>query len=227
MRYQPLNPQCYIENRKKVVGEIEMNSLVILTSNSEFPRCGDTTMPFRQNSEMLYLSGIDQEETYLTLAPWHPVPEYREILYLHYCERYQVKNPSPEMVVWFGHRLSKEQASQLSGVKTVMFTDDFQDTLQNLMCYAQNVYLHLPENPRMRWEPITREHRFAKQLMEEYPLSKPFLKELDGGGYLLETEVCRLEGAARFILGLYDDIELLGGEELRAHVGYRVRMMRN
>ena len=162
MRYQPLNPQFYVDNRKKVVGEIEMNSLVILTSNSEFPRCGDTTMPFRQNSEMLYLSGIDQEETYLTLAPWHPVPEYREILF--------IKNPSPEMVVWYGHRLSKEQASQLSGVKTVMFTDDFQDTLQNLMCYAQNVYLHLPENPRMRWEPVTREHRFAKQLMEEYPL---------------------------------------------------------
>ena len=42
----------------------------------------------------------------------------------------------------------------------------------------------------------------------------------------LETEVCRLEGAARFILGLYDDIELLGGEELRGYVGYRVRMMR-
>lgn len=162
MRYQPLNSQFYIENRKKVVGEIELNSLVILTSNSEFPRCGDTTMPFRQNSEMLYLSGIDQEETYLTLAPWHPVPEYREILF--------IKNPSPEMVVWFGHRLSKEQASQLSGIKTVMFTDDFQDTLQNLMCYAQNVYLHLPENPRLRWEPVTREHRFAKQLMEEYPL---------------------------------------------------------
>ena len=162
MRYQPLNSQFYIENRKKVVGEIEVNSLVILTSNSEFPRCGDTTMPFRQNSEMLYLSGIDQEETYLTLAPWHPMPEYREILF--------IKNPSPEMVVWYGHRLSKEQASQLSGVKTVMFTDDFQDTLQNLMCYAQNVYLHLPENPRLRWEPITREHRFAKQLMEEYPL---------------------------------------------------------
>ena len=43
----------------------------------------------------------------------------------------------------------------------------------------------------------------------------------------METEVCRLEGAARFILGLYDDIELLGGEKLRGYVGYRVRMMKN
>lgn len=162
MRYEPLNQQFYINNRKNVVGEIEENSLVILTSNSEFPRCGDTTMPFRQNSEMLYLTGIDQEETYLTLAPWHPNKAYREILF--------IKNPSPEMVIWFGHRLTQEQASQISGIQTVMFTDNFQDTLQDLMVNSQNVYLHLPENPRLRWEPITREHRFAKQLMEEYPL---------------------------------------------------------
>ena len=69
--------------------------------------------------------------------------------------------------------------------------------------------------------------RAASLLTEEYPLSAPFLKELDGGGYLLETEVCRLEGVTRFILGLYDDIEILGGEELRGYVGYRVRMMGN
>lgn len=162
MRYHPLNPAFYIENRKKVVGEIEEGSLVILTSNSEFPRCGDTTMPFRQNSEMLYLTGIDQEETYLTLAPWHPDPTMREILF--------IKNPSPDMIIWFGHRLSPEQASEISGIQHVLFTDDFQDTLQNLMVNSQHVYLHLPENPRLRWEPITREYRFTKQLMEEYPL---------------------------------------------------------
>ena len=162
MRYQPLSAQFYIENRKNLVGEIAEDSLVLLTSNTEFPRCGDTTQPFRQNSELLYLSGIDQEETYLALAPWHPNPDYREILF--------IKNPSPEKIIWFGHRLSKQQAKELSGVRTVMFTEQFPDILQDLMCHVQHVYLHLPENPRLRWEPITREYRFAKQLMEEYPL---------------------------------------------------------
>jgi Xaa-Pro aminopeptidase len=162
MRYQPLSAQFYIENRKNLVGEIAEDSLVLLTSNTEFPRCGDTTLPFRQNSELLYLSGIDQEETYLALAPWHSNPDYREILF--------IKNPSPEKIIWFGHRLSKQQAKELSGVRTVMFTEQFPDILQDLMCHVQHVYLHLPENPRLRWEPITREYRFAKQLMEEYPL---------------------------------------------------------
>lgn len=162
MRYQPLAASFYVQNRQKVVGEIEQHSLVILTSNSEFPRSGDTIQPFRQNSEMLYLSGIDQEETYLTIAPWHPNPDYREILF--------IKNPSPEMVVWFGHRLSLEEASKISGVKTVMFTEDFEDVLQDLMVNSQSVYLHLPESPRQKIDPATREYRFAQKLRQEYPL---------------------------------------------------------
>jgi len=68
--------------------------------------------------------------------------------------------------------------------------------------------------------------RAASLLTEEYPLSEPFLKAEEGGRYLLETEVCRLEGVTRFILGLYDDVEILGGEDLRSHVRYRVQMMK-
>src|SRR5574344_2205688 len=151
MRYKALDSSFYIENRKKVAGEIAEKSLVMLSSNSEFPRSGDTTQRFRQNSEMLYLTGIDQEETYLAMAPWHPNVEYREILF--------IKNPSPEMVVWFGHRLSLEEASKISGVKTVMFTEDFEDVLQDLMVNSQSVYLHLPESPRQKIDPATREYR--------------------------------------------------------------------
>lgn len=162
MRYQPLPSEFYIRNRKNLIGEMEENSVALLTSSPEYPRCGDTTLPFRQNSEILYLTGIDQEETMLALAPWHPNPAYREILF--------IKNPSPEKIIWFGHRLSKEQARELSGVQNVMFIEQFPSVLQDLMCHSQNVYLHLPENPRLRWEPITHEYRFVKQLMEEYPL---------------------------------------------------------
>lgn len=162
MRYQPLSSSFYTKNRKKIVGEIEEKSIVILTSNSEFPRSGDTTQPFRQNSELLYLCGIDQEDTFLALAPWHPVKAYREILF--------IKNPSPEMVVWYGHRLTKAEASAISGIETVMFTEDFDGILQDLMVHAQNVYLHIAESSRQKANPITQEFRFAQRLREEYPL---------------------------------------------------------
>ena len=162
MRYQPLDSRFYSRNRKRVVGEMAPNSVAILVSHDEYPRCGDTTHPFRQNSDLLYLCGIDQEETFLTLAPWHPNPDYREILF--------IKNPSPEKIVWFGHRLSKEQASALSGVHTVMFTDSFESVLNDLMMHAEHVYLHIPEDPRIKPTFPTHEVRFATQLKKDYPL---------------------------------------------------------
>lgn len=162
MRYQPLSSTFYCRNRREVVNEIEKHSLVILTSNDECPRCGDTTHPFRQNSNLLYLCGIDQEETFLTLSPWHPNPEYREILF--------IKNPSPEKITWFGHRLSKAQASELSGIRTVLFTEEFDEVLNNLMVNARHVYLHIPEDPRMKPEFPTFEIRFARRLKQDYPL---------------------------------------------------------
>ena len=162
MRYQPLDSRFYVRNRKRVVSEMAPNSVAILVSHDEYPRCGDTTHPFRQNSDLLYLCGIDQEETFLTLAPWHPNPDYREILF--------IKNPSPEKIVWFGHRLSKEQASELSGVRTVMFTESFESVLNDLMMHAEHVYLHIPEDPRIKPTFPTHEVRFATQLKKDYPL---------------------------------------------------------
>lgn len=162
MRYKPLPSKFYARNRKNVVGEMAKKSIAVLVSHDEYPRCGDTTQPFRQNSDLLYLCGIDQEDTYLTLAPWHPNPAYREILF--------IKNPSPEKIVWFGHRLSKEQASQLSGIKTVMFAEEFEGVLNDLMMHAEHVYLHIPEDPRIKPDYPTHEVRFAKQLKSDYPL---------------------------------------------------------
>ena len=162
MRYKPLDNSFYTRNRKRVVGEMAPNSVAILVSHDEYPRCGDTTHPFRQNSDLLYLCGIDQEETFLTIAPWHPNPDYREILF--------IKNPSPEKIVWFGHRLSRERASELSGIRTVMFTESFEGILNDLMMNAEHVYLHIPEDPRIKPTFPTHEVRFAAQLKKDYPL---------------------------------------------------------
>ncbi|MDR3046203.1 MAG: aminopeptidase P N-terminal domain-containing protein [Bacteroidales bacterium] len=162
MKYKPLSKYFYIGNRKNIVAEIEEDSVVILTSHDEYPRCGDTTLPFRQNSDLLYLTGIDQEETTLIIAPWHPEPAYREVLF--------IKNPSPEMITWYGHRLSKEQASALSGIKTVMYIDSLETVLHNVIINSKHIYLHLPENPRMKMNFQTKEIRLAKQLRNEYPI---------------------------------------------------------
>lgn len=162
MRYKTLGSDFYARNRKNVINEIPENAILILTSEDEYPRSGDTIHPFRQNSNLLYLCGIDQEETTLVLAPWHPNPSYREILF--------IKNPSPEMIVWYGHRLSKEETSAISGIKTIIFNEDFEAVLHDVMMNSQYVYLHLPENPRLKITFPTQEIRFAEKLKSEYPL---------------------------------------------------------
>jgi Xaa-Pro aminopeptidase len=162
MKYTPLSPDFYKTNRHCVVGEMEQNSVAILTSHDEYPRSGDTTFPFKQNAELLYLCGIDQEETTLVIAPWHHDPTKREILF--------IKNPSPEMVVWYGYRLTKEKATEISGIENVMFTDSLENTLHDVILNSQNIYLHFPENPRMKVTHPTQEFRLIKKLRKDYPL---------------------------------------------------------
>jgi Xaa-Pro aminopeptidase len=162
MKYQPLHPDFYKRNRQNVVGEMEQNSVAIITSHDEYPRSGDTTFPFRQNAELLYLCGIDQEETTLVLAPWHHDKESREILF--------IKNPSPEMVVWYGHRLTKEQAREISGIENVMFVEDMESKIHDIIIKSQNIYLHFPENPRSKLTHPTQEFRLIKKLRKTYPL---------------------------------------------------------
>ncbi|MCL2247225.1 MAG: aminopeptidase P N-terminal domain-containing protein, partial [Lentimicrobiaceae bacterium] len=162
MKYTPLHSDFYKANRQNVIGEMEQNSVAILTSHDEYPRSGDTTFPFKQNAELLYLCGIDQEETTLVLAPWHHNPEHREVLF--------IKNPSPDMVVWYGHRLTKEQATEISGIKNIVFTDDLESKLHDIIINSQSIYLHFPENPRMKFTHPTQEFRLIKRLKKEYPL---------------------------------------------------------
>ena len=164
MRYEPLSAEFYIRNRRNLTNELPQDSIAVVVSHDEYPRCGDTTFPFRQNSDLLYLCGIDQEDTVLVMAPWHPKPSYREIIF--------IKNPSPEKIIWFGHRLSKDDASKLSGVKTIMFIEEMESVLNDLLSHSRRAYLNIQENPRMKSTFQTREIRFAKELINDYPLHK-------------------------------------------------------
>lgn len=67
--------------------------------------------------------------------------------------------------------------------------------------------------------------RATNLLLEEYPMSSPFLTETIGNRYILSTDVCSFEGVGRFILGLYDDIEILENEELISFINYKIKMM--
>jgi len=161
MRYVPIDPGFFTDNRKQFSARMDQGSIAIFHSNDEFPRNGDQNFPFRQQSDLFYLSGIDQEETILMLAPGHPNMAFREMLF--------VKETSEQIAIWEGQKLSKEEASKASGVKSVSWTKDFDFVLKDLMMWAGKVYLNSNEYPKY-FNPVpTKDLRFAKELSERFP----------------------------------------------------------
>jgi len=162
MRYGSIDPQLFIENRRRFTELLPPASLAIFNANDVMPTNADGTMPFRQNNDLFYLSGVDQEESILVIFPGARLPQYREILFL--------RETSEHILVWEGYKLTKDQARQQSGVPTIMWLDSFKSVLPALMNEAENVYLNSNEHMRAVVEVETRDARFGKWMREAYPL---------------------------------------------------------
>ena len=161
MKYSAIDKKLFIDNRRKLVAHLPEDSIAFFNSNDEMPRNGDQNFLFRQQSDLFWLTGIDQEQTILVIAPNHPLPEYREALF--------VRKTNEHIAVWEGHKYTKEEAREASGIQHVYWTDDFKTMLPVLMNHSQQVYINLNENDRFISEVPYREERFAKQLKSNYP----------------------------------------------------------
>ena len=162
MRYQPAPADLFVENLRRLAAELPPRSLVILHANDVLPTNADGSLGFVQNSDLYYLSGIDQEETILMLFPDAPDPKHREILF--------VRETSEYIAVWEGEKLNKVQATDRSGIQNVMWTQEFETLFRLLMCQADAVFLNSNEHARATIPTETREMRFTKRCMAEYPL---------------------------------------------------------
>ena len=162
MRYFPIDKQLFVNNRNKLRSNLPANSLVVLHSNDIMPTSADGTMPFKQHSDIFYLSGIDQEESILVICPDHPDENLREVLFL--------RETSEEIAIWEGHKYTKEEATQTSGIKNIKWLPTFNQTLNTIMGQVEHVYLNSNEHLRNGNEVETREMRFTKWCIEHYPL---------------------------------------------------------
>ncbi len=161
IKYHPIPNQLFIDNRKKFVAALKPKSIAIFNSNDEMPRSGDQNFTFRQNPDLFYLSGIDQEETILVIFPDSPLPQYKEIVF--------VRKTSEHIAVWEGHKYTKEEARATSGIQSVYWTEDFNSIVPMLMHHAQNVYVNINENDRHATEVPYRDIRFARQWRDRFP----------------------------------------------------------
>lgn len=161
MKYAAIDSALFIENRKKYVAQLPERAIAFFNSNDEMPRNGDANFLFRQQSDLLWLTGIDQEQTILVLAPHHPIPEYREALF--------VRKTNEHIAVWEGHKYTKEEARKQSGISSVFWLEDFQALLPVLMHHSSTVFINLNENDRFVTEVPYRDERFAAKLRTQYP----------------------------------------------------------
>lgn len=164
MKYHQIDRDLFIKNRKKFTSQMKPNGIAVFNSNDIYPVSADSTLPFAQHRDIFYLTGADQEESILVLFPDAPYENQREILFL--------KETNDHIAVWEGEKLTKERAHEVTGIKNVIWLQDFDKTLKELMTYADTMYINTNEHYRATIETETREARFIKKWKENYPAHK-------------------------------------------------------
>lgn len=175
MKYHKINKELFVKNRKNFAAKMLPSSLAVFNSNDIYPIGADSTLPFQQNRDLFYLSGVDQEESVLVVFPDCPNPKHREILFL--------KETNEHIAVWEGEKLTKEKAFETSGIKTVYWLQDLDKILFEIMTQCDTVYINTNEHYRANVETETREDRFTKKLKDRFPAhrvakSNPILQRL-------------------------------------------------
>jgi Xaa-Pro aminopeptidase len=162
MQKVKIDKQLFIDNRNKLTSHLKPNSLVVVISNDVMPTNADGVMKFKQNTDMLWLSGVNQEETILLLYPDSPDPDFKEVLFL--------RETSELIAIWEGRKLTKEEATEQTGIKNVQWLSEFPRIFRALITDAENVYINSNEHKRAVIEVETRAARFIKWCKEQYPL---------------------------------------------------------
>ncbi len=162
MKYPQIDSTLFIENRARFIKQMKPNSIAIFNSNYEYIWNGDASHDFKQNSDLIWLSGIDQEDSILVLHPDCPIPDLREVLFL--------KQTNEHIAVWEGHKYTKEEATTASGVKNIQWNTDFESTTRQMINLAESIYLPLNENNRFAYKSPYKDLDFVHEMKAKYPL---------------------------------------------------------
>src|SRR5438270_12549224 len=156
MKHLPINNTLFTKNRQRFVEEMKPNSIAIFNSNDEIPSNGDALYRFSQNSDLYWLSGIEQEDTMVILYPDNPDQKYREVLVL--------LRPNETKEKWDGKRLRAEEGRTISGIEKVVWLDALPASLQVWIHSAETIYLNTNENDRKSSLIQTRDYRYIKEI---------------------------------------------------------------
>ena len=164
MRHLPIDPALFSENRQRLMKKMAKNSLAAVNANDILPRNSDAVNLIVPQTDLFYLSGIEQEETILLLCPGSFEEELRQVLF--------IRESSELLKIWEGYKHTKEDASRISGIRNVKWLSDFPAIFHRLMCEVETVYLNSNEHPRSVVVVETRDARFVADCRRRYPLHR-------------------------------------------------------
>ena len=159
---QKINTELFIKNRFKLKNCLLSSSCYFVFSNAEMPRNGDQYYSYRQSSDFFYLTGIEQEKSILMVCPHHPNKSLREVLF--------ILESTPLMETWIGHKLTREEAKEISGIENVQYFESFKQLQKDVIQNSEHVYLNVSEIPKFFPEIETRDIRASKEIEENFPL---------------------------------------------------------
>ena len=162
MRHKPIKNKLFSENRKRLTTLLAPKSLAVINANDLLPVNADATLVMHPNSDLFFLSGIEQEESILLIFPDAAEEKNREILFL--------REPNEHLKIWEGYKHTREDARKISGIKNVQWLSEFPVTFRSLMLESDAAYLNSNEYKRANVEMETRDVRFIRQCQQDYPL---------------------------------------------------------
>jgi Xaa-Pro aminopeptidase len=162
MRTKIPSAALFTSHRKNLSALLGERSLAVVQPNDMQVTNADAFHTFKQNNDLFYLTGIAQEETVLILFPDAREPEDREILFM--------REPNEHLAIWEGHKLTKEQARERTGISRIEWTSEFNGIFTRLMQQAENVYISINEHPRGDLSYATKSLRFARECQALFPL---------------------------------------------------------
>lgn len=162
MKYPAPDSKHFSDNRKRFMAQMEPNSIAIFHSNYQYSWNGDALFKWKQNSDIFWISGIDQEDSIVVLYPDCPIPEYREAIFL--------VETNEHIAVWEGHKYTKEEATAASGIQNIYWNAGYLQKLRPIVNMADNIYLPLNENDRYNPKSPNKNLDFANDIKKLYPL---------------------------------------------------------
>ena len=188
MKYHRIDKTLFESNRARFTSRMTSNSLAVFNSNDIITTSADSTRSFKQHTDILWLSGVDQEESVLVLFPDCHDEKHREILFL--------KETNEHIAIWEGEKLTKDAAYETSGIRTVYWLNQFETIFSQLMSEGHNIYVNTNEHWRANTEAQTREDRWVDWCRSKYPVhnylrSNPILHELRAVKHPLEVELMK------------------------------------